>query len=200
LAIEKGREFLAVSPSDTATLFLVRALIVANQKEQAIVEAERWLDSNTGALVLWGEYANLVYQSGDLEKFEKALSSMLELDGDNVYALNGLAWLLKDTRPERALDYATRASLLAPDSLDVIDTLATVQVANRRFADAVRSANRGLSLDGTNAGLQLVLARALLLDERPSEAKAALTRLLQQDSSDDIREEAQALMRVVDGT
>lgn len=57
--------------------------------------------------------------------------AVLESDPRNVIALNNLAWHLLAKDPEQALAYATRASGIAPESADVLDTLALAYLENK---------------------------------------------------------------------
>lgn len=71
---------------------------------------------------------------------------------DHVHALNNLAWLLATCPqtdlqdPERALDIAGRAVVLAPQSPFVLDTYAEALFVNHRIAEAVAAAKKALDL------------------------------------------------------
>jgi Tfp pilus assembly protein PilF len=55
-----------------------------------------------------------------IEQYRKTVG----LDGKNVYALNGLAYLLTESgQPDEAIKYAQKAKELAPDNAAVDDTL-----------------------------------------------------------------------------
>ena len=70
------------------------------------------------------------------------IKQVLEKDGQNVAALNGLAWHLRNKQPAKALEYAERAAELAPDSTLVMDTLAVVLLKNGQVKRAKRSIER----------------------------------------------------------
>ena len=57
-------------------------------------------------------------------------------DPDNVVVLNELAWLLKESQPGRALEYAERANALQPDSPALMDTLALSLYYNQKYQRA----------------------------------------------------------------
>ena len=56
--------------------------------------------------------------------------AVLELEPDNINALNNLAWYLRLENPAKALDFARRASKIAPELPAVLDTLAVVEHLN----------------------------------------------------------------------
>jgi len=53
--------------------------------------------------------------------------SVISLNEGHVFALNNLAWLLKDRDAKAALSYAKKAKELAPDDLSVMDTLKEIE-------------------------------------------------------------------------
>ncbi|GAA0839769.1 tetratricopeptide repeat protein [Marinobacter szutsaonensis] len=60
--------------------------------------------------------------NGQADKARQAYEKVLELDGDNVLALNNLAWMYHESDHPDALSLAERAYKLAPQSGSVADT------------------------------------------------------------------------------
>jgi Tfp pilus assembly protein PilF len=77
----------------------------------------------------WIQGALLDEQAGQAEDAIAAYEKVLEIDPNQVVALNNLAFRLASARkmPKEALVYARRAAALAPNNLPVLDTLAWIQ-------------------------------------------------------------------------
>jgi len=73
---------------------------------------------------------------------------------DNIAALNNLAWVLREDNPTRALELASRASALAPDSPDVLDTYGWILHLSGKHSEAREVIERALSLAPDNAEIQ----------------------------------------------
>lgn len=71
---------------------------------------------------------------------------ILELDPDHVVALNNIAWELREEETARALEYARQAASLAPESAEVLDTLAVIEYIGKDYRQARRSVERALRL------------------------------------------------------
>jgi len=68
--------------------------------------------------------ANLLYHTGKVDQAEKLYRQVLEQDENDVQALNGLAWILAETRKDykAALPLIEKAVKLAPNDRQVRDT------------------------------------------------------------------------------
>lgn len=81
----------------------------------------------------------LAYQAeGSIDFAITYLREVIERDGNNIYALNAMAWIAAErkTQLSEALRWASRAVELAPDQPDVLDTLGWVL---RQSGDAARA-------------------------------------------------------------
>ncbi len=90
------------------------------------------------------------------QKVEEAkieYEQIVQLDPDNAVALNNLAWHIREEEPARALEYIRHASSIAPDSADVLDTLAVVEYINKDYKQAQRSIERALRQSPNNPSL-----------------------------------------------
>ena len=142
-------------------------------------------------------YANALQLAGNFDAAGEQYAQVIENQPDNAIALNNQAWILRKTKPKQALIYARSAADLAPDSPEVLDTLAVVEYLNGDFAKARRSIGRALKASpnhpsmlyhsamidaalndtaGAQATLQKLLATEKDFPEAP-EARALLTRL-----------------------
>ena len=79
---------------------------------------------------------------------------VLETDARNAVALNNLAWYLRTSDPKQALAYAQRAVDIAPESVDVLDTLALAYLENKDFDKAQSSIEKALRLAQDNPAVR----------------------------------------------
>jgi tetratricopeptide (TPR) repeat protein len=84
--------------------------------------------------------AGIEERSGNRAAAIDHLRKVLDLDPNNLVALNDLAYLLSDNakQTDEALKYAQHAKELAPDSLDVADTLGWVLYRKGLYQESLR--------------------------------------------------------------
>jgi Flp pilus assembly protein TadD len=124
-----------------------------------------------------------------VEHYRKAL----EVDQNNVAALNNLAYLLAESnQADEALKYAQQAKELAPDNPTIDDTLGWTHYRKGLYSSAVKYLESAVAKDGTarrryHLGMaymkageqkkgQQALEAALKLDPKLPEAEAARER------------------------
>jgi tetratricopeptide (TPR) repeat protein len=74
--------------------------------------------------------------TGDLEEAMATYRNVLNVDGNNLFALNNLAWHLALSDPEEGLKFAQKAAEIAPGSAMVEDTLGWVFYRKRVYSSA----------------------------------------------------------------
>ena len=122
---------------------------------------------------------------------------MLGQDGDNITALNNLAWYLKERSPEEALQYAQRLAELDPDSAAAQDTLAMVLLNNGETKKAGWAINRALEQDPDNPSVRYHSALINVKAGKPAAAIEVLESLLSSGASFPDRAEAEALLQQI---
>jgi tetratricopeptide (TPR) repeat protein len=85
-----------------------------------------------------------------IELYEKVVTAQ----PNNVVALNNLAWLLREDNNSRALELASRASELAPEAADILDTHGWVLHLGGNHAQAKPIIEKALALAPDNAEIQ----------------------------------------------
>jgi tetratricopeptide (TPR) repeat protein len=133
-------------------------------------------------------------EENDPDKAIAEYKRILQKDDTNVVALNGLAWYLRDAQPAKALEYAQRASELAPESADVLDTLAMVQLSNEQFEIARRTIERALAKAPGNSAMQYHRALIYSAAGKIGAAVQGLKELLGTDADFAERGDAQELL------
>ena len=97
--------------------------------------------------------ANSLLKAQRVDEARSHFEQVVDLDPRNVVALNNLAWLVREVEPVKALEYARLASSIAPDSAEVLDTLAVVEYLNKDYKQAGRSIERALRHSPDNPSL-----------------------------------------------
>ncbi|WP_166268432.1 tetratricopeptide repeat protein [Marinobacter caseinilyticus] len=83
---------------------------------------EAWLTVEPESIVAGLADAEGLLSEGREQAAASRYKSVLEKQPENIPALNNLAWLLRESDGIRALEFAERASRLAPDNPAVLDT------------------------------------------------------------------------------
>jgi putative PEP-CTERM system TPR-repeat lipoprotein len=169
------------------------ALHAANKAADANAMANKWIaahpDDATIPLIL----AEESQKNKDLAAAKSGYRKVLDIDPDNVAALNNLAWILADEKDAGALEYAERAHRAAPFNPNVLDTLGWTLARSgqaKRGAELLRMATR---LAPGNAEIRLHLAKALIDSGDKSGARQELAVLTKLDKASPIRVEAEKL-------
>lgn len=160
-------------------------------KQGAVALLEKWIKDHpkdvSSQLQLAGAYAKLGRKADAIAQYETILS----LAEDNAIALNNLAWELKESDPQRALNYAKKAYELAPTAAHLSDTYGMLLLATGELATAQRMIERSLKNDTTNS--PTIRYHAALIEEANGNSQAAikiLTPLLKE--AGDFPEKAEA--------
>lgn len=100
-------------------------------------------DRENAALLV--QKARLLVNLSNLEKAREVYEAALNLNPNDVVALNNLAYLLSDKlgAPQQALPYALKAAEL-DESAEILDTLGWVYVRLGRFGDAISELTRAV--------------------------------------------------------
>jgi tetratricopeptide (TPR) repeat protein len=126
---------------------------------------------------------NLDQASGDFAKAMEHYRRVVEMDSQNVMALNNLAYLLADyaNQPDEAMLYAQRAKDLDPKSPDVADTLGWALYRKGIYQSAVQ----GLEAAGADGSprLKYHLAMAYLKAGDSTKGRQVLQEALRLDPS-----------------
>ena len=141
------------------------------------------------ALALADVHADL----GHTEPATRWYRRVLELDPDNLFALNDLAVLLTESAPATAVVLAARAYTLAPDHPQVMDTYGAALLAAGDAAQARKLLREAYGYRSRDSGIGLNLARALAADGDPDAARRVLRPLIDDEFAR--KAEARALLQ-----
>lgn len=181
-------------PSPAGVVNLVQQYDLMGDREASRELLESWADAsedNAGAI---GMLAMRYQEDGDYKAAVGKYEEYLERDPDNIVANNNLAWLLKDSDPERALQLARRASELTNGQPQVEDTLAMVLAAAGKYDEAAEILRNLVASQPDNGSFRYHQAVVLNQQGQTAKARRILQELTQGDSDFSEREEAIALL------
>lgn len=179
--------------SDTV-IALAKATWLAGDHRAALNLLERWIDAHPqDALVriAAGDFYMAEHQTAAAIRH---LERVLREHPDNILVMNNLAWLYRETAPDKALGAARRAASLAPHAPDVLDTLAMIELDRGDAAKAVELLTHAAELAPGKKLVRYHLALALEKAGKRQEAARWLKDVLADPRGFPERREAQALL------
>lgn len=130
------------SPGTASMLSFARQRSAMGDQAAAVELQEQWTEGHPDDLAAKLALADAYSQLDQVEPAIAQYQQVLEKDKQNVAALNGLAWHLRNKQPAKALECVERAAELKPDSALVMDTLAVVLLKNGEVKRAKRTIER----------------------------------------------------------
>jgi putative PEP-CTERM system TPR-repeat lipoprotein len=119
---------------------------------------------------------------------------VLDVDPDNVAALNNLAWILIERNDAKSVEYAEHAHRLAPFSPNVLDTLGWARARTGNPKGAVELLRMASTLSPGSNEIRMHLAKALLDSGDKAGARAVLNDFTKLDANSPFRAEAEKLL------
>lgn len=188
---------LAYGKAGSASLAhkLYQSRLQLGETEAAHDALRQWLADHPQDVTTRGLLAQAQLSAGQSAAAIDTYRTLLDVDPDNVNALNNLAWLYQQENNPEGVEYAERAYELVPHRPEVIDTLGWLLVQNGET-------NRGLVLlqEATTKAPHLPeiryhMAAALEKAGRREEARQELDRLLKSNKTFPERDKAEALRK-----
>lgn len=122
----------------------------------------------------------LEVSTGDHQSAEATFRKVLESEPNNPSALNNLAYLLAEKKPDEALGFAQKAKEIQPDDARVTDTLGWILYQKHVYQGAVKYLEMATAKDGTPIR-KFHLAMAYLKAGQKERGKTVLNAALRQD-------------------
>jgi putative PEP-CTERM system TPR-repeat lipoprotein len=200
---EAAKEQLRQGFERRATRQTMLALAIAEEQsgglDESIAIQSQWLAANSGDLGIRLSLANTYLKSGRVPEALAEYEKVLEQDGENVLALNNLAWHLRESAPKEALGYAERAYAVSPGKATVADTLSAILIGMQRYEEAKRVLSRSLDADPNATVLKYRWARLLAETGSREDAVRRLEELLSSQGDFAEREQATELLTEIRG-
>jgi len=194
-AISAYGKALAKQPSSAFAIDLAKVQWKAGKREDAIATLQNWGQQNPkdeAALVV---LVNLLSAQRHEKEAQQTLEKIVELNPKNAWALNGLAWFIRQSDPTKALEYAEKAHELAPKYALTADTLAMLLLEKNIKERALNLLASARDLAPENPSIRYHWALALERNERGEEAANALKDLLAANKDFPERQDAETLLK-----
>lgn len=150
-------------------------MIQDGKTKEADARVVQWLKDHpddNAVHMYWGTY-NLTAPKGKqiaIEQFQIILKS----DPNNIAALNNIAWAYSEEKDKRAVEYAERASKLAPDNPAIMDTLGWILLDQGNTARALQLLQKASELQPDALDIHYHFAVALAKSGDKVKAKKEL--------------------------
>ncbi len=176
-AAEAYKTALAKQESTDGAVKLLRAYRLAGKDGDAVALESSWTGRHPSDAGFVFAIADHALASGDVVKAQRLYRKVLELQPDNVLALNNLVWLLNQRSDPEAKTLADKLLGLAPEAPAVLDTVASVYAKAGQHAKAIELQLKSLSLAPSLHLHRLHLAEIYLAAGKKEEARKELTQL-----------------------
>lgn len=166
--------------SASSMLALAQQQWEIGDKEGSVSLLKQWVSERPDDTAARIALANSYFSLDQTEQALGLYAKVLEEDGNNVVALNDLAWNLRDRNPQQALLHAKKASELAPDSASISDTLAVVLMKNGAVDEAMIVSEKAVRSSKGNPTPTILYHQAEVLEAKGliRESARVLERLL----------------------
>jgi len=165
----------------------------AGRTTEAVAMTDKWMAQNPKDPTIPLFLAEQHQQHKELPAAKTGYLKVLDIDSNNIVALNNLAWILGEEGDAKALEYAERANRIAPLDPHVLDTYGWVLARGgqqKRATEVLRMATRLAPGEGA---IRLHLAKALIQSGDKTAARQELSELAKLDKASPIRAEAEKL-------
>lgn len=156
---------------------------------------DEWLNNNPADIEVSLLKANLNQEQNDSSGALNLYEKLLQQDETNIVALNNLAWLYFQKGKPEAVEYAEKAYTLAPESAQVMDTLAWILLKSNKTERALGLLSQALSKAPGSAAIRYHYAYALHQSGDTESAREELGKALSSTQKFDERADAEELMK-----
>ena len=133
----------------------------------------------------------------DYPSAARQYKALLEIAPNNVMLLNNVAWASGQMKDPKALEYAEKASKLAPNDPAVLDTLGKLLVEKGENARAVEALQKATQIAPNVPTIRLNLARVLIKSGQKDAAKKELNALVKLGNKFPDQDEVAKLMQTL---
>lgn len=183
-----------LAPATYTVLELAHYLKVNGDSDSANKVMREWVSENPSDLRARLSFADQLRLTGLLEESLAQYEAALKVDPRNLLALTRLSQALRQDEPKQSLALAEKANELAPDSAEVLDTLALAAYYNQDYRSAALSVRRAIMKDPENSSYRYHNALILWAQGNAEGAIALLEQLLDEETEFDEYDEAQRLL------
>ena len=188
------------APSTRNMLTLAVMKWQSGDRAGAIALQESWVQAHPKDKAALLALANSYLAEKRIDDMLATYEKVIELDPNDVVALNNLAWYLRERDRKKALSYAAKAHELAPQAASILDTYAMVLLADGDNAKALRMIERALDKAPKNPAMRVHYARIAAANGDRAGAVQALRALLAEGKDFPEKVEAEKLLQELQGS
>jgi tetratricopeptide (TPR) repeat protein len=179
-AIEPLKKVLTGHPDiREAVLLIARAESRSGDMAGSAKRLEQWLVKQPQDSQARYQLANVYLVLNESpDKAIETYKRVIEDEPNHGLALNNLAWMLRDSNPSAALDYARRAAAAQPRSALILDTLGSLQAQLGDTQFALKTLQSAVNAAPLNNEIKLRLSRVQLQSGDSSAARENLREIV----------------------
>lgn len=158
------------------------SLVAAGQTGQAEAFVRDWRSRQPKDAVFVFYLGDTALSRNDFAAAQVLYLDVLKLQPKNVWALNNLAWLLAKQKKPGAEAYARQALAIAPNSSDLLDTLAFSLAQDGQFDKAIEVQKSAVQRAPAAGKYRVTLASIYLAQDKPALAREQIGLAVAADS------------------
>ncbi len=185
----------SINQTSVLAVKLSRVLIGRGDPDAAVSLLRGWVSKHEDDMTALQLLGTTLQEKGDNDGAERVYSQLLKLQPENIYALNNMAWLLSLKADPSAIDYASRAYKLSPESSGIQDTYGWVLLQQGDAEKAVTVLKRAYDKLPGIPEVGYHYAAALIKAGKGQQGQAILSSVLAAHDSFTGREDAEKLLK-----
>lgn len=171
-------ELLDSQPTPKVALKLFQSIGRAGEVSRALQFGASWLEDHPTDVILHLNMANALIADKQVDRAMQHYERILDVQPENVLALNNLAYLYSERSDPRGLELAGRAKSVAPDNPVVLDTLGWILVNDGEVTKGLGELRRALEFSPEDPDIRYRYAYGLAEAGKKSLAIKELKRAL----------------------
>jgi putative PEP-CTERM system TPR-repeat lipoprotein len=184
----------AINKSGLLATKMHQALSATGTPNFADAQLVQWLQDQPNDVVVRGYLASTYVKARQNRQAIEQYQRLLQIDPNNVRALNDLAWLYQQEKDARALATAEQAYRLQSDNGEIMDTLGWILVEHGKTPRGLELLKKAAAQAPASTAIRYHLAVTLAKSGDKVRARKELEDLLASNKNFPQRQEAQALL------
>jgi putative PEP-CTERM system TPR-repeat lipoprotein len=176
-ALAAYRTGLKQAPISELAIKLYTTLLASGNAGEAEKVATTWLKDHPKDITFRIMRGDLATAKKDYPLAAQYYRSALDIQPNNQFVLNNLAWVAGQLKDPKAIEYAERANQLAPNQPPFMDTLAMLMAEKGETAKAIELMRKAMGIAPQASVVQLNLAKLLIKAGKKEEARKELDAL-----------------------
>jgi putative PEP-CTERM system TPR-repeat lipoprotein len=177
-ALPKLQKYYSVNPSDQNATFVAKAMNLQGKYTDSIAFLKQHLKQTDNSMGIRIRIAEVAINHNDFEEAKEQYFAVLEINADNIRALNNLANIfLEQNNVPKALTYAERAANLEPNKGPILDTYATILLKLGRNEEALQFYAKAYKANPAAIEIGIRYAQAMIASNQSEKALSILNSL-----------------------